>query len=119
MQKNLIGKITTMGLFDYFSKSPEKILGDYFDKAVMDAADSSGGNPMIAGVMIFSTIAQTYDSLKRNNTVIQKCGLSNSDYLQLLEKVLNKKGREYLSNWDQMREDSQRDYEDRYIDMDL
>ena len=44
--------------------------------------------------------------------MIQKCGLSNSEYLQLLEKVLNKKGRQYISNWDQMREGSQDDYMD-------
>lgn len=81
-----------MGIFDFLRKSPEKTLGDYFDKAVMDAADSSGGNPMIAGVVIYYAIAKTYDSLKNNVIVMQKCGLSISDYLQLLEKVLNKKG---------------------------
>ena len=101
-----------MGLLDLFISSPEKILGDYFDKAVIDAADSSGGNPMIAGVIIYYAIANTYDSLKNNNYVMQKCRLSYSDYLQLLEKVLNKKGREYISNWDQMRKNSQKDYKD-------
>lgn len=97
-----------MVFFDFFSKSPEKILGKYFDKAVKDAADSSGGNPMIAGVMIYYAIAKTYDSLKNNLFVMQQCGLSSSDYLQLLEKGLNKKGREYINNWDQMRGDSNR-----------
>ncbi len=106
-----------MGIFGFLSKSPEKILGDYFDKAVKDAVDSSGGNPMIASVIIYYAIAKTYDSLKSNIIVMQKCGLSVSDYLQILEKVLNKKGREYISNWNQMREAPQRDFEDRYIDM--
>ena len=100
-----------MGIFNYFSKSPEKMLGDYFDRSIM-AAVRGVDNPMIAGVVVYSAIAETYDSLKHDNAMIQKCGFSNSDYLQLLEKVLNKKGREYLSNWDQMRRCPERDYMD-------
>lgn len=100
-----------MGIFNYFSKSPEKMLGDYFDRSIM-AAVRGVDNPMIAGVVVYSAIAETYDSLKHDNTIIQKCGLSNSDYLQLLEKVLNKKGQEYLSNWNQMRRGPERDYMD-------
>jgi hypothetical protein len=100
-----------MGIFDYFSKSPEKMLGDYFDKSIMTATNGVD-NPMIAGVVVYSTIAKTYDSLKHDNAMIQKCGLSNSDYLQLLEKVLDKKGREYLSNWDEMRRGPEEDYMD-------
>ena len=100
-----------MGIFDLFSKSPEKMLGDYFDKSIM--AEAKGvDNPMIAGVVVYHAIAKTYDSLKHNNAMIQKCGLSNSDYLQLLEKVLNKKGREYISNWDEMHSEQRQDYLD-------
>lgn len=90
-----------MGLFDFFSKSPEKMLGDYFDKSIMAAAKGVD-NPMIAGVVVYSAIAKAYDSLKHDSAMIQKCGLTNSEYLQLLERVLNKKGREYINNWDQM-----------------
>jgi hypothetical protein len=90
-----------MGLFDFFSKSPEKMLGDYFDKSIMAAAKGVD-NPMTAGVVVYSAIAKAYDSLKRDSAMIQKCGLTNSEYLQLLERVLNKKGREYINNWDQM-----------------
>ena len=100
-----------MGIFDFFSKSPEKMLGDYFDKSIM--AEAKGvDNPMIAGVVVYHAIAKTYDSLKHNNAMIQKCGLSNSDYLQLLEKVLNKKGREYINNWDEMHSEQRQDYLD-------
>lgn len=87
------------------------MLGDYFDKSIMTATNGVD-NPMIAGVVVYSTIAKTYDSLKHDNAMIQKCGLSNSDYLQLLEKVLNKKGREYLSNWDEMHSEQRQDYLD-------
>jgi len=107
-----------MGIFDFFSKSPEKMLGDYFDKSIMAAAKGVD-NPMIAGVVVYSTIAKTYDSLKHDNAMIQKCGLTNSDYLQLLEKVLDKKGREYLCNWDEMRREPERDYMDDRDFMDL
>ena len=100
-----------MGIFNFFSKSPEKMLGDYFDRSIM-AAVRGVDNPMIAGVVVYSAIAETYDSLKHDNAMIQKCGLSNSDYLQLLEKVLNKKGQKYLSNWNQMRRGPEKDYMD-------
>lgn len=100
-----------MSIFDYFSKSPKKLLGDYFDKSIM--AEANGvDDPTIAGIVVYSAIAKAYDSLKHDNAMIQKCGLSNSDYLQLLEIVLNTKGREYLSNWDQMRRGPERDYMD-------
>lgn len=109
-----------MGIFDFLSKSPEKMLGDYFDKSIM--AETKGvDNPMIAGVVVYHTIAKTYDSLKRDNAMIQKCCLSNSDYLQLLDKVLDKKGREYIGNWDEMRSGPERDFmDDRdYMDLDF
>lgn len=104
-----------MGFFDLFSKSPDKMLGDYFDKSIMTAVKGID-NPMIAGVIVYSAIAKTYDSLKHDDAMIQKCGLSNPDYLQLLDKVLDKKGREYLSNWDEMRRGPERDVID---DMDF
>ena len=97
-----------------FNKSPEKMIGDFFDKSIM-AAVKGVDNPMLAGVVVYSAIAKTYDSLKHDNAMIQKCCLSNSDYLQLLEKVLDKKGREYISNWDQMMNNNQRDYMDNLI----
>lgn len=100
-----------MGIFDFFSNSPEKLLGDYFDKSIMAAAKGVD-NPMIAGVVVYSAIAKTYDSLKHDSSMIQKCGLSNSEYLQLLEKVLNKKGREYINNWDDMHSEQRQDYLD-------
>ena len=103
-----------MGLFNMFNKSPEKMIGDFFDKSIM-AAVKGVDNPMLAGVVVYSAIAKTYDSLKHDNAMIQKCCLSNSDYLQLLEKVLDKKGREYISNWDQMMNNNQRDYMDNLI----
>lgn len=101
-----------MGLFGLFSKSPEKLLGEHFDKSVDSVIKSCGGNPLIAGVTTFSALANTYDSLKHNDAMILKCGLSKSDYLQLLEKVLDKKGHKYISNWDQMKKGSIRDYMD-------
>lgn len=98
-----------MGLLDIFSKSPKKLLGDYFDKSIK-AATKGVDNPMIAGLVVYHAIARTYNSLKHDSLMIQKCGLSYSDYLQLPEKVLDKKGRKYISNWDQMKRGPERDY---------
>ena len=97
-----------MGLFDFFTSSPEKKMGKCFDNAVDNAVKSCGGNPMIAGVITFHAIAKTYDKLKLDKSMMQQCGLSDEEYQNLLDKVLNVKGREYISNWDQMRANSRR-----------
>lgn len=106
-----------MGIFDFMNNSPESKLGKCFDKAVESAINASGGDPLFAGVLTYSAIAKTYSGLKQDRSMIQQCGLSESEYLQLLEKVLTKKGREYISNWDQMRDTSQREYDDRMDDI--
>lgn len=68
-------------LFDFFSKSPEKMLGEQFDRSIDSVIKSCGGNQLIAGVMTYSALANTYDSLKHNDAMILKFGLSKSDYL--------------------------------------
>lgn len=92
-----------MGIFEFISNSPERRIGKQFDRAVKDAVEQSGGEPLIAGVLVYSAIAKTYDSLKHDGSFIRQCGLPEPEFMQLLENVLNKKGREYVSNWDQMR----------------
>ena len=99
------------GIFWFFYKSPEKIIGDCFDKSVKTATKDVD-EPMLAGVIVFSALANTYDSLKHDNAMLQKCGLSKSEYLELLEDILNKKGRKYISNWNQMKRRSQSNYMD-------
>lgn len=101
---------TTMGLFDFFKDSPEKKLGRSFDEAVRVVDEKCGGEPMLSGVMTFHAISKTYASLKQNREMIQRCGLDESEYLRVLDKVMNKKGREYISNWDQMMNNKYTDY---------
>lgn len=91
-----------MGLFDFFGSSLEKELGRVFDKAVGHVDDLCGGSSLIAGVMTFSALCDAYKSLEYNYTIIQKSGLSPDDYQAVLWSVFNKKGRKYISNWDQM-----------------
>lgn len=91
-----------MGLFDLFCSSPENKLGKLFDFAVKDVVDACNGNSMLAGIMTFHALSVTYDMLKHDSSMIQQSGLSEKEYLQLLDKVLNMKGRKYISNWDQM-----------------
>lgn len=97
-----------MLFFDFFSRSPKKLLGNRFDMSIKDATKGVD-NQMIAGIVVYHAIARTYNSLKHDSSMIQKCGLSYSDYIQLLDKVLDKKGREYISNWDQMKRGPERD----------
>ena len=91
-----------MGLMDLFKDSPDKKLGRWFDKAIRDVDEKCDGEPMLSGVMTFHAISQTYASLKLNREMMRQCGLDESEYLRVLEKVMNKKGRQYISNWDQM-----------------
>ena len=91
-----------MGLSDLFSSSLEKELGKVFDKAVRDVDELCGGSSLLAGVMTFSALSDAYKSLEYNYSIIQKSGLSPDEYQAVLWKVFNKKGRKYISNWDQM-----------------
>ena len=68
-----------MGIFDYFSKSPEKMLGDYFDKSIMAAAKGVE-NPMIAGVVVYHAIAKTYDSLKHDYAMLYDRDFMDLDF---------------------------------------
>lgn len=91
-----------MGLLDLFKDSPEKKLGRCFDEDIRDINEKYGGEPMLSGVMTFHAISKTYASLKQNSEMMQQCGLDEYKYLRILENVMNKKGRQYISNWDQM-----------------
>jgi len=101
-------KENTMGLMDFFQFSPQmklrKKMEKHFDYAVREANKASSNNPFLSGVLCFSSISHMYDSLKRDDDLFQQSGVSRTEYLQILEDVLNQKGREYISNWDQMRE---------------
>ena len=108
-----------MGLYDLLSNTPEEILGEQFDRSIDSVIELCGGNTLIASVMSFSALTKTYDSLKDDDAIIQKCGLSKSDYLHLLETVFHKKGHEYYSNWDQLMNGSEKDSMDiDYMDID-
>lgn len=99
-----------MGLFDLFKGSPEKKIGKCFDNAVKDVDKVCCGEPMLIGVMTFHAISQTYASLKENQSMMKQYGLSQRDYLHLLTKVMNRKGRQYINNWDQMMGNPQNEY---------
>lgn len=110
-----------MGLLNLFQTSPQqklrKEMEKCFDHAVREADRASTNPPVLSGSLCFSSISKAYDSLKKNDELLRSSGLSRAEYLQLLEATLNKKGREYISNWDQMIEtyEFERQEEDQHM----
>ncbi|MCQ2255489.1 MAG: hypothetical protein MJZ29_08325 [Bacteroidaceae bacterium] len=94
-----------MWLFDLF-KSKEQRFDDVVTKMFNDAAKKSlrecGGNEIVAGVMVFYSISTVYKELNENYHAHILSGMSRSEYMEIVERVMNKVGRRYLSNWDQM-----------------
>ena len=91
-----------MGFFDFLKNSPEKKLERLFDEVVGEVDKICSDESILSGVMTFHALSQVYASLKHDHEMMQRCGLDESEYLRVLEKVMNKKGRQYISNWDQM-----------------
>ena len=91
-----------MGIFSWFNsfKSFESQLESIFIDDVKEAKRSSGGVDLIAGVMVYHSIGQTYSNLKGNYELFEKSKLSAAEYEKMLRKIMNKVGRKYLSNWD-------------------
>ena len=91
-----------MGFFDFLKDSPEKKLERLFDEVVGEVDKICSDESILSGVMTFHALSQVYASLKQDHEMMQRCGLDESEYLRVLEKVMNKKGPQYISNWDQM-----------------
>ena len=94
------------------------MIGKRFDQAVKEVMKLCGDMPMIAGVMAFNALTKTYDSLKYDTSMVRQCGLNTYEYLKLLEKIFNNKGRKYISNWNQMMRGTPREEMDSLGDLD-
>ena len=94
-----------MSFLDIF-KSPEKRLENQiegvFNRAIKNAFKNSGGDSMLAGVLVFHAIATAYDTLRHDNNLRIASGMSIYEYEQCIERIKNKVGRKNISNWDQM-----------------
>lgn len=101
-----------MWLFDLF-KSKEQTFEDVVEKmfrdAARDAMRNSGGSDMIAGVMTFYAISTVYKELNENYLSHIVPGMSRAEYMTIVERTMDKVGRKYLSNWDQLMQRRQPD----------
>ena len=75
--------------------------GKEFDRSVA-LADQQAGNNMLAGILCFHAISQTYASMKKDVSMRKLYNLTDAEYDKILDEVLNQKGRKYISNWDNM-----------------
>lgn len=90
-----------MGLSDLFRK---KTHSDFFREeiektyrnAVATAIKQCGGNEFIAGVLIQSAIASTYDTLKRDKKLLLISGLTEMEYKMLMENICKEMLDKYL-----------------------
>lgn len=101
-----------MWLFDLF-KSKEQRFENVVTKMFNDVAQKSlrecGESEMVAGVMVYYSISTVYKELNENYHLHILPGMSRTDYMEIVERVMNKVGRQYLSNWDQLMQRRQPD----------
>ena len=64
-----------------------KEIQEAYGKAIDEAIVNSGGNELIAGVMVYSAIANTYDLLKKDTRLFYASGLTSYEYEELMEKI--------------------------------
>lgn len=93
-----------MGLSDLFRKKTQsELFRDEIEKtykhAVMAAIKQCGGNELIAGVLVKSAIASTYDMLKRDRNLLSVSGLTNIEYEILMDNICKKMLDTYLKSY--------------------
>lgn len=93
-----------MGLSDLFRKKTQsEIFREEIEKtyknAVMTAIKQCGGNELIAGVLVKSAIASTYDTLKRDKDLLLVSRLSDTEYEILMENICKKMLDTYLQSY--------------------
>lgn len=93
-----------MGLLDLFRKKTQSELfrdeiENTYKHAVMTAIKQCGGNELIAGVLVKSAIASTYDRLKRDKNLLSVSGLTNTEYEILMDNICKKMLNTYLESY--------------------
>lgn len=101
-----------MSFFDLFRTPEHRFehkITKVFEDAVDNACRNSGGNSMMAGVLVFHAISVAYDTLRKDENLRIASGKSSSEYQRYIENIMDKVGRKSLSNWDQMMRGRDRD----------
>lgn len=93
-----------MGLLDLFrKKTKSEIFRDEIERAykdaVMTAIKQSGGNELIAGVLVKYAITSTYDMLIQDKDLLLASGLINSEYKLLMGNICKKMLDTYLKSY--------------------
>lgn len=89
-----------MGLFDLFrSKTFEEKINDIYEEAVKVAIQKCGGEEFLAGILVHSAIASTYDTIRKDKSLLSLSGLTESEYETLMENICKKMLNKYLKSY--------------------
>ena len=89
-----------MGLLDLFrSKTFEERVIDIYEKAVKTAILQCGGEELLAGVLVKSAIASTFDTLRKDRNMLSTSGLTEQEYEKLMENICKKMLNKYLKSY--------------------
>jgi hypothetical protein len=70
-----------------------------YESSVETALQQCGGDELIAGVLVYSAIASTYDTLKRDKKLLLLSGLTELEYEKLMQSVCDKMLGKYLQSY--------------------
>jgi hypothetical protein len=70
-----------------------------YENSVKTAMQQCGGDELIAGVLVYSAIASTYDILKRDKYLLLTSGLTELEYGKLMENICDEMLNKYLQSY--------------------
>lgn|SRR5574344_1307754 len=78
----------------------QKKIHNSFESAVKTALKNKTGISMVDGTMVYYTIANCYDTLKKDNGLNELCNTQNIDYSKILEEELWRTMHKYINKKD-------------------
>ncbi|MBC5641426.1 hypothetical protein H8S77_00795 [Parabacteroides sp. BX2] len=89
-----------MGLLDLFrSKTFEEKISNVYEEAIRAAIQQCGGEEFLAGIFVHSSIASTYDTLRKDRDFLSASGLTEPEYEKLMENICKKMLNKYLKSY--------------------
>lgn len=89
-----------MGLLNLFrDKTFEEKIIDIYEKAVKTAIKQCRGEELLAGILVHSAIASTFDTLRKDRNMLSTSGLTELKYERLMENICEKMLNKYLKSY--------------------
>lgn len=74
-----------------------KKINDAFENAISEVAKNEMINdPLMGGMLVYSAIGNSCDAFKKSSELLLLSGLSNTEYISMVEQITSEKLEKYL-----------------------